>query len=519
LHLASKKTTKHHLHLQTRLLKIFDNKGSCVIAGALMSLCFAPFHFWWLCCILLIPLIVTCKHADADTRIIRGGLFGIAYFGIGSYWLTQTLVTQVNFSWFSAILSNIVIAAACALAPSTFCWIAGYMRQVSICWIILLPALWVLTEDIRFLAFGGGPWMSLGLSQIDSPLAGYYPLVGEVGTSGIVILLSYLLVELLGTLTRKSSGYSRLLYSVIFSIVLIAGFWSKQQAWTTSVGPEIRLAMVQSATSQADKINAIDEIKRLHQLRDLSQPHLGKSDLVIWPETVVTLEKHKIQLALKSLDHQAKKLNTTLLIGAFEADLNQHRYNSAYTIGLEGNQSYRKRHLVPFGEYVPSFLSLIDPHVPGDNSRNMGKTPQLIAIAGQLFGVSICWEGGFSRDISPLVRSGASVLVNVANEAWFAESALPRQNLDAMRVRAIETGRPAIRVANMGPGALVDSAGRVLVSLAANKAGSVNGLVQPKLGATPFVTLGEDFIFFFALILVTGIALLQYKSKNNYDKK
>lgn len=362
---------------QNQLWEFADTNWMCAIAGALMPLCFAPFHLWWLCWILLLPLIIACHHENAETRILRGGLFGIFYFGIGSYWLTQTLVTQVDFSWTSAIASNALIAGACALAPSTFCWLAGYMKSIKYCWLVLLPLLWIIVEDIRFQAFGGGPWMSLGHSQLDSPIAGYFPILGEVGTSGIVILISYGLLSFLTSSTQK-----RLVLGAVIAAILVFGQWSKNHQWTKAVGPEISVAIVQSAITQQQKMNKNTYASKLTELENLSLPLLGEVQLIIWPETVVTLEKHLIIEQLSSLSKQAKELKSTLLIGAFEASLDNHLFNTTFTLGYEDRQSYRKRHLVPLGEYVPSYLSFIDEYVPGDQYRSLGKTPELISING-----------------------------------------------------------------------------------------------------------------------------------------
>lgn len=498
-----------------KFISAADSNAACILSGALMSLCFAPFYIWWLAWVLLIPLLLSCRHENPELRMLRGALFGIMYFGVGSYWLSFTLVHQVDFSWLAALLSNFLIAAACALAPTVFCWLLGYLNKIDTIQPIVVIALWVLIEDIRFQAFGGGPWISLGQSQIDSPFAGFFSIVGEMGTSGLVVLMNYLLLLLLKSESQQSSLVNRITIPVTMLLFLSIGYWSKQHNWTETIGSEISIAMVQSATTQDEKMNAVNEELRLQKLHDLSQRHLGNTDLIIWPETVVRLEKQKILDNLSILDQQAQKLRTTLLVGGFEANLNQGMLNTAFTLGLEGQQSYSKRHLVLFGEYVPSFLSFLDKYVPGDQFRQQGKIPKLIAINGQLLGVSICWEGAFSRDMTSLVRMGATTLINVANEAWFADSSLPIQNLDAMRMRALETGRPAVRVANMGPGAVIDSKGKILTNLKSNEAGSVRSSIQPRTGATPFVQLGEDSIMLITFILCIITAMLTYIYRRN----
>lgn len=510
---ATKKSPLVTRDFRRWLVASLDTEIACALAGASMALCFAPFYLWWLCWLLPLPLFIACQHPNPAVRVRRGALFGIMYFGLGSYWFAQTLILQLGFSWVTGIAGHLVIAGACALAPTIFCWLAGYMRHAARLWPLLLPMLWVVIEDVRFQAFGGGPWMSFGLSQIDSPLAGYLPIVGEIGTSGVVCVLSYLLLTLLAKGTRTAKLTTLLLPSSALVGIIVGGYWLTQIDWTQQSGAALPFAMVQTATSQHEKVKPELQQNRLEQLSALSRPYFGKAALVIWPETVVTLERKQIVSALQHLTETMQSSNSTILMGAFEASLNRHMFNTAFTFGYEGGQTYRKRHLVPFGESVPFLLSFMDAHVPGDQMRGLGKIPELIAIRGQLLGISICWEGAFSRDITPLVRSGAGILVNVANEAWFAGSPLPQQNLDAMRVRAWETGRPAVRVANFGPGAIIDEKGRILTALPATVPGSAIGSITPRSGSTPYMRLGSDFVLFFSFAIVIVIAFVAFKGR------
>jgi len=282
--------------------------------------------------------------------------------------------------------------------------------------------------------------------------------------------------------------------------------------WTEHTGEPLDIALVQTAVSQAEKRDLSTQTERLIHLGNLSKPYLGKAKLIIWPETVVTMNKGDINKTLATLGDQAMFARSTILVGAYQSTLNSARYNTAFTLGYEGGQQYQKRHLVPFGEYVPDYLWFLDEYVPGDQHRSLGRFPMLIANSGTLFGISICWEGSFSRDNTPLVRAGAHALINIANEAWFAGSSLPKQNLDAMRLRAIETGRPVIRVANFGPGAIISHNGKITTPLAGNTANASMGSVQPRIGFTPFIRLGADFILLWAIGIVIIIGLIVRKA-------
>jgi len=510
--------------LLSNLISRLNTSPSCLIAGAAMFLSYAPFNLGWLCFLLILPLLIACCHPNPDTRIFRGLLFGLGYFSVGSYWFAETLMEHIGYRWPAAIGGHLLITGACALAPTTFCWLAGYFRsneakthrrhRQKVAWLVLLAALWIVIEDIRFQAFGGGPWMSLALSQIDSPLRGFLPILGETGTSGMVIVVGQLLLY---ALTAASQArISRAIGNCVFiGILMITGGFLSSIEWTEASGEPLPVAIVQTAVSQAEKKNLSTQTERLAQLSELSQTYIGKANLIIWPETMVTLNRGDIDQALKEFGKQAMLARSTVLVGAYERSLNGRQFNTAFTLGYEAGQKYQKRHLVPFGEYVPDYLWFLDEYVPGDQNRSLGREAMLIANSGVLFGVSICWEGSFSRDNTPLARAGAHVLVNIANEAWFAGSSLPQQNLDAMRVRALETGRPVIRVANYGPGAIINHNGKITMPLEANIASAATGMIQARIGSTPFVRLGADFILLwsFGLVMIIGVIVRKARTR------
>ncbi|MFT6029808.1 MAG: apolipoprotein N-acyltransferase [Oleiphilaceae bacterium] len=496
---------------RSKLYTLLGSSWICLLSGILMAFAYAPVSQAWLVFFLLLPLWIVARHPDPNTRIWRGWLFGLGYFPIGASWFAQTLRTHLDYSWPTALAGHLLITGACALAPTVFCWLAGYCKAKSFAKVLALAALWMVIEDIRFQAFGGGPWMSLGLSQVDMPFAGLFPLVGELGTSFFVALVVGVLAWMFfGDEDKASSWISAkrcLLGFVFIGLLLLTTHSLKQIEWTRSVGEPQPIALVQSAVTQDEKKNLASQVERLQVLITLSDPFLAKARLIIWPETVVTLDRFDVNQKLRAFHEKAIFSRSSVLVGAYEPGLSGKRYNTAYTIGFESGQAYQKRHLVPFGEYVPKPLSFLDDYVPGDTYRYHGRMPSLIANSGVLYGISICWEGSFSRDISPLTRAGAHALINIANEAWFAGSTLPWQNLDAMRVRAMENGRYAVRVANYGPGAIIDHKGQISHLIEADQMAGELGYIQPRTGVTPFMFLGEDLLTLMALFLLLGIVL------------
>ncbi|HEY0879376.1 MAG TPA: apolipoprotein N-acyltransferase, partial [Zeimonas sp.] len=169
--------------------------------------------------------------------------------------------------------------------------------------------------------------------------------------------------------------------------------------------------------------------------------------------------------------------------------------NSVGVIDETGTIAWRydKRHLVPFGEFVPFgfgwFVDLM--HIPlGDFARGSARQRPLW-IADQRIAFDICYEDLFGEEIAAQVRDGATILVNVSNIAWFGDSHALPQHLQIARMRAVELARPMLRATNTGVTAAIDAHGRVLARLEPYTAGVLEIEVQGTDGTTPYARHGN----------------------------
>ncbi len=126
-------------------------------------------------------------------------------------------------------------------------------------------------------------------------------------------------------------------------------------------------------------------------------------------------------------------------------------------------QTYRKSHLVPFGEFVPLkpvfgwFFEVAQ--IPLLDFARGADTQQPLDVAGQRVAVDICYEDAFGAEIIRQLPQ-ATLLVNVSNVAWFGRSVAPQQHLQISQARALETGRYVLRATNTGMTAIIDQAGQ-----------------------------------------------------------
>jgi apolipoprotein N-acyltransferase len=164
-------------------------------------------------------------------------------------------------------------------------------------------------------------------------------------------------------------------------------------------------------------------------------------------------------------------------------------------------------HLVPFGEYVPlRHILPLDKITPGGADFTAGPGPQTLTLPGlPPVSPSICYEAIFP---GVLVASGeprAQWLINVTNDAWFGDSAGPRQHFASARLRTIEEGLPLIRAANTGISAVVDPYGRVLAQLDLGHEGVLDSPLPVAVPATLYARLGD---WVLVILLAVSIALI-----------
>ncbi len=153
------------------------------IAGALLTLAFAPFDIWPLAILLPIVLLWSWETVTPRRAALRGGLFGLGLFGFGIYWIFISLHDYGNAPAPFAALATLLVVLVMALYPAL---VGGLLTR----WgpapgllrgLLVFPALWTLLDWVRSWLFTGFPWLAIGYSQIDSPLGQLAPYVGVFG--------------------------------------------------------------------------------------------------------------------------------------------------------------------------------------------------------------------------------------------------------------------------------------------------------------------------------------------------
>lgn len=484
----------------------------CVLlAGLSVPLAFAPYNLSYLLYPALVVLLYGWHVATPARAFWRGYLFGFAQFGFGVYWLHISINLFGGVSLFLALLATYMLVAFLALYPAVTGWLLRryFSRAPIIALLLVAPALWILSEWLRSWLLTGFPWLNLGYSQIDTPLAGIAPVLGVYGTGWVVMIIAALLTSLL--LIRH---WQKRPAAILAVVVIFGGVSGLQRAdWVQPASEPLEVALIQGAIPQEIKWQS-DQLERTMRLyHDLSQPYWDKVDLVIWPETAIPAYAHRLEPFLDLMREQAVNNDAQLVLGLATYDSEMDRYHNSLIAFGQQKDTYHKRHLVPFGEYLP-LKSLLDPflaflQIPMSNFTPGQAERPLLHINGIAAGVSICYEDAFGEEVIEALPE-AGILINVSNDAWFGDSIAPHQHLQMARFRALEAGRYMLRATNTGISAVINTKGQITAQSPQFLAHALPAKVRLYNGTTPYVIVGN-----YATVIICILSLFMVLLINN----
>jgi len=486
---------------------------AALLAGLAMPLAFAPFGLSAVAVLSIAVLFASWFAVSPRRAFVRGGLFGLGMFGAGVSWVHISIHTFGGVPLALSLLLTVMLVVYLALFPACLGWVLAkvfpgvsvYAARLKLLWI--MPAAWVGFELLRGWLFTGFPWLSLGYSQIETPLRGYAPWFGVYGVSwGVAVTAGLLVLMIFGRVLSLRLAYAGLLLGVWGT-----GYWLTMTQWTQAEGEPLKVSLLQGNVSQDLKWLAEVRQPTIDLYTDLTRQNWD-SDLIIWPEAALPDFYHRAQPVLDQLSREAREQGASLLVGTLYLDQESQRYyNSMVALGAEPD-FYHKRHLVPFTEYLPLrnvFGGLVEfMQVPMSNFSSGADDKRTLRAAGQQIGISICFEDAFGEEVIEALPD-ATLLVNVSNDAWFGDSIAPHQHLQIARMRALETGRPLLRATNTGVSAVVDYDGSIIASEPQFQVAVVRASVQPRTGITPYALGGNALVLDFvgAVLLLGALAL------------
>jgi apolipoprotein N-acyltransferase len=178
---------------------------------------------------------------------------------------------------------------------------------------------------------------------------------------------------------------------------------------------------------------------------------------------------------------------------------------------------YDKIHLVPFGEYVPSWLSGTLGKITSQVGDYVSGTRyQWAASPEGAIGIFICYESIFPQLVRRLTPAGPSVLVTISDDAWYGDSSAAYQHLEMARLRAIENHRFLLRSTNDGVTAIIDPYGRILATIPRHRALVLTSSFSFLAGETFYRAHGDVFAWLCVAVVgvILGLAVLGRKVRS-----
>src|ERR1041385_4821213 len=448
--------------------------GAAGVTTLLLIVSFPNFELYLLAWIALVPLLVVIARRPSPLpAFILGWATGSVFFYVTCYWLTYSMIHYGGVPTVVAYLLLIPGALVVGVFHGFFTSLTALaLRKWSYIAILLAPIFWTALEWVR-LGVTGQLWNALGYSQA------YHPFLIQPARWGGVYLISFLIVAInsaVALLVLRRTRWT-IAAAVLTTLAVAFVIWDALARNTIvdyiySAEDNVKIVAVQPNVPMTT-VKTVDELKALRErhvtlsvnglksLGDASGPRL-----VIWPESPMNFEYDSDQSFREFVADFTQQNHTSLLFNSLEPAPDDGAYNSALLVNEQGRliSQYDKIRLMLFGEYVPlprwlpgpSFITgLVSEFTPGSNYTLMPFG------AHRRAGVFICIESEYPWLARRLTSEGANVLINISNDGYLGPTAVMRQHLANVIFRAVENGRPVLRVTNSGLTAYIDSRGVV----------------------------------------------------------
>ena len=369
-------------------------------------------------------------------------------------------------------------------------------------------AAWTGLEVVRTHAFGGAPWDLLAHALYGQPRwIQIADLGGAFAVSFVVMAINTAVAEV--TVRPWRAALQAGATAGILALLTLA-YGAARLADVRDEGPPtLRLALVQGNVDNAWRVDAARADDAFRVFADLTRGVMGERPrLVVWPENAVSFLLEPNPRFGRAVASVLARGDAWLLLGgprfAQTGDGSARFHNSAHLLASSGEQRqvYDKRHLVPFAEYAPL------PSVPwlgwrfdapGDYTPGESATVFEEPVP---FGVLICFEVIYPELARDLVRSGAELLLNISNDAWFGNSAGLEQHFAMSVFRAVETRRALARAANTGVTGLIGPSGVVLARFPTGVPGAWVVTAPVRDDTSVYVRAGDTFAWGAGLVAV-----------------
>ncbi|MFF8831414.1 apolipoprotein N-acyltransferase [Streptomyces sp. NPDC015131] len=441
-----------------------------VLSGVLLYLSFPPRPLWWLA-VPAFALLGWTLHG----RRLRAG-FGLGYLAGLGFLLPLLVWTGEEVGavpWLALVAAeSLFVAAACML-------VAAVSRLPA--WPVFAAAVWVLGEAARArVPFGGFPWGKIAFGQADGlflPLAavGGTPVLGfAVALCGFGLYATAGAVRAYRTAGRLPRGP---LAAATLSLLapVAAALAAQPLVSATAEDGTATVAAIQGNVPRLgldfnEQRRAVldNHARRTEQLAaDVAAGRAPRPDFVLWPENSSDLDPYRNDDARFVIDQAVRAIGAPTVVGAVLTPETGPLRNTLIQWDPRSGPvaTYDKRHVQPFGEYIPmrSFVRLFNKDVDRV-SRDFGPGDKVgvFDLAGTKVGLATCYEAAFDWAVRDTVTHGARLISVPSNNATFGRSEMTYQQLAMSRVRAVEHSRAVVVPVTSGVSAIIRPDGTIV---------------------------------------------------------
>ena len=475
------------------------------ILGGLYTLSFSPYNISILAFLSILLFMLFINIDSKRLSIIQSLFFSLGYFSVGTYWLQNVINNFADINYFLTIIIIAIFTIYLSMFvvfPVIITTLLNQNLKINKSFLlIILSILITFFEIARGYMFSGFSWLNFGQAAINTPLDYFFPVFGVHGLTFIIFLISIIFINII-----KSENRIFFISLSLILVIIYLGIFNKN--WTYLTKKDINVFIVQPNIKNKIIYSDNDILNRIKVLSDLTTSiNHSETDIVLWPEAPLPITYNKLENTVYKKILNSIPESTHLLIGTFYQD-KKFIYNSIVNASDSSNQS-RKKHLVPFGEYLPfkdnlSFLYKI----LGMNLYDIkkGVNNNSIQIKNFIAHALICYESIFSKD-SLVVNGQSDFIINVSNDGWFGDSLAPFQHLDSLIMRSLENQRYSIRSTNNGISAIINPFGDIEEHINFNKKGVISKKIYARNGHTPISQHGYSilFIFIFSIFLYSAL--------------
>jgi apolipoprotein N-acyltransferase len=464
------------------------------VSGALLALAFPPYGLVWAFPFALIPWAAALICETRPWRgLLSGAVFGLVFWGMSVPWISFVvthfggqpawmgpvcvLIVALMLAQWPAFLGGILVAALPVQSRSRA---------------IAFPILWLASEHGRSIAYKGFPWNLAAYALFRHPF--WLQSARVWGAYGVGALAAGAAAAVAGIVlfpSRRGRLGAAAAAAGIVAVAAIFGAFPRPEP----PGARVTVACIQPNIPQSEK--GVDELRQRHYAqvialaREAAARHPG---VILIPESSLPVTWQRSATLREDLGRVAAECRCDVLFNDIDEESEDTYYNSArlLTPGGLAPATYRKVHLVPFGEYMPFprvffFMRSVSQVV---GAFTAARDPVLLEDGALRIGPAVCYEMTYESLPRRETLLGANLLATVSNDAWYGRAGAQEQHFAAMVPRAIENGRFFARAAITGISGVVDDRGRILAELSPDRAGILAVPVRLRTGRTPYTRFG-----------------------------